>query len=271
MGKRNCAIEGCNALEFRSVGICNTHMRLGSKIPQQQQEIVDEALEETSFQFASAEVFLCPNRCGRGTPAGPIELTYDRHDKVSQEAKLAARVIGLVCLVFSMIILVQGIESRPLVGGPTSSAEFAFAILLVAALAFAYSLFAGETTAYFYCIKCRGAMLDSKTIISKIGEEKALAIERELSRCKAGEKMCPSCEGRMNRIPITYVMPDRGGGTDLATALVVATIQAMIPNKKEYLDLDGCSSCGLFWFDSGEMSNVSLSESMKVKEKRRSK
>ena len=114
-------------------------------------------------------------------------------------------------------------------------------------------------------------MLDSKTIISKIGEEKALAIERELSRCKAGEKMCPSCEGRMNRIPITYVMPDRGGGTDLATALVVATIQAMIPNKKEYLDLDGCPSCGLFWFDQSEMSNVSISESMKVKEKRRSK
>jgi len=45
----------------------------------------------------------------------------------------------------------------------------------------------------------------------------------------------------------------------------------MIPNKKEYLDLDGCPSCGLFWFDSGEMSNVSLSESMKVKEKRRPK
>ena len=241
-------------------------MRLGSKIPQQQQEIVDEALEETSFQFASAEVFLCPNRCGRGTPAGPIELTYDRHDKVSQEAKLAARVIGLVCLVFSMIILVQGIESRPLVGGPTSSAEFAFAILLVAALAFGYSLFAGETTAYFYCIKCRGAMLDSKTIISKIGEEKALAIERELSRCKAGEKMCPSCEGRMNRIPITYVMPDNSSGN-----IGFDLIRAMIPNKKEYLDLDGCSSCGLFWFDSGEMSNVSLSESMKVKEKRRSK
>ena len=258
MGKRNCAIEGCNALEFRSVGICNTHMRLGSKIPQQQQEIVDEALEETSFQFASAEVFLCPNRCGRGTPAGPIELTYDRHDKVSQEAKLAARVIGLVSLVFAMII---GFDE-----------ELGFWMIILGAVALGYSLFAtGETTAYFYCMKCRGAMLDSKTIISKIGEEKALAIERELSRCKAGEKMCPSCEGRMNRIPITYVMPDRGGGTDLVTAMAVAAIQAMIPNKKEYLDLDGCPSCGLFWFDQSEMSNVSISESMKVKEKRRSK
>ena len=199
---------------------------------------IDEALDETSFQFASAEVFRCPNGCGK--------LSYDRHDKVSGGAKQVTFVIGLVCLVFSMIILVQGTD-----------AELAFAILCVAALAFGHSLFAGETTAYFYCIKCRGGMLDSKTIISKIGEEKALTIERELSRCTAGEKMCPSCEGRMNRIPITYVMPDNSGGN-----IGLAVILAMIPNKKEYLDLDGCSSCGLFWFDSGEMSNVSLSESM---------
>ena len=249
------------------MGICNRHMRLGSKIPQQQQEkleeqsdeIVDEALEETSFQFASAEVFLCPNRCGRGTPVGPIELTYDRHDKVSQEAKQVTFVIGLVCLVFSMKIMVQGNnEDFTDLLGP---------LLCAAALALGYSLFAtGETTAYFYCIKCRGAMLDSKTIFNKIGEEKALAIERELSRCKAGEKMCPSCEERMNRIPITYVMPDNSSGN-----IGFDLIRAMIPNKKEYLDLDGCPSCGLFWFDSGEMSNVSLSESMKVKEKRRSK
>jgi len=241
-------------------------MRLGSKIPQQQQEkleeqfdeIADEALEETSFQFASAEVFLCPNRCGRGTPVGPIELTYDRHDKVSQEAKQVTFVIGLVCLVFSMKIMVQG-----------NNEDFTVLsyLLCAAALALGYSLFAtGETTAYFYCIKCRGAMLDSKTIFNKIGEEKALAIERELSRCKAGEKMCPSCEERMNRIPITYVMPDNSSGN-----IGFDLIRAMIPNKKEYLDLDGCPSCGLFWFDSGEMSNVSLSESMKVKEKRRSK
>ena len=100
-------------------------------------------------------------------------------------------------------------------------------------------------------------MLDSKTIISKIGVDKALTIERALRNCEAGEKMCPSCEGRMNRIPITYVMPDNSGGN-----IGMAVILAMIPNKKEYLDLDGCSSCGLFWFDSGEMSNVSLSESM---------
>ena len=206
---------------------------------------IDEALDETSFQFASAEVFRCPNGCGK--------LSYDRHDKVSGGAKQVTFVIGLVCLVFSMIILVQGTD-----------AELAFAILCVAALAFGHSLFAGETTAYFYCIKCRGGMLDSKTIISKIGEEKALTIERELSRCTAGEKMCPSCEGRMNRIPITYVMPDSGGGADLVSALVVATIQAMIPNKKEYLDLDGCPSCGLFWFDSGEMSSISVSEEMSL-------
>ena len=101
-------------------------------------------------------------------------------------------------------------------------------------------------------------MLDSKTIISKIGVDKALAIERALRNCEAGEKMCPSCEGRMNRIPITYVMPDQRSGN-----IGFDLIRAMIPNKKEYLDLDGCSSCGLFWFDSGEMVSISGSESMR--------
>ncbi|SVB29115.1 uncharacterized protein METZ01_LOCUS181969 [marine metagenome] len=198
---------------------------------------IEEALDETSFQFASAEVFLCPNGCG--------ELSYDRHDKVSQEVKLGGQVIGLLLLVFGLIM-----------DGSGDSENWKWILLGVAILG--YSLFAtGETTAYFSCINCGGGMLDSKTIISKIGVDKALTIERALRNCEAGEKMCPSCEGRMNRIPITYVMPDNSGGN-----IGLAVILAMIPNKKEYLDLDGCSSCGLFWFDSGEMSNVSLSESM---------
>ena len=197
---------------------------------------IEEALDETSFQFASAEGFLCPNGCG--------ELSYDRHDKVSQEAKQATFVIGLVSLVFAMII---GIGE-----------ELGFWMIIIGVISIGYSLFAtGETTAYFSCINCGGGMLDSKTIISKIGVDKALTIERALRNCEAGEKMCPSCEGRMNRIPITYVMPDNSGGS-----IGWAVILAMIPNKKEYLDLDGCSSCGLFWFDSGEMSSISDSESM---------
>ena len=199
---------------------------------------IDEALDETSFQFASTEVFRCPNGCG--------ELSYDRHDKVSEESKKTAAVLGVLLIVVA-IIFYQSWDS-----------ELLFWVLLLSAIAFGYFLFAtGETTAYFSCINCGGGMLDSKTIISKIGVDKALTIERALRNCEAGEKMCPSCEGRMNRIPITYVMPDNSGGN-----IGLAVILAMIPNKKEYLDLDGCSSCGLFWFDSGEMSNVSLSESM---------
>ena len=199
---------------------------------------IDEALDETSFQFASTEVFRCPNGCG--------ELSYDRHDKVSEESKKIAAVLGVLLIVVA-IIFYQSWDS-----------ELLFWVLLLSAIAFGYFLFAtGETTAYFSCINCGGGMLDSKTIISKIGVDKALTIERALRNCEAGEKMCPSCEGRMNRIPITYVMPDNSGGN-----IGLAVILAMIPNKKEYLDLDGCSSCGLFWFDSGEMSSISDSESM---------
>jgi len=192
---------------------------------------IEEALDETSFQFASAEIFRCPNGCG--------ELSYDRHDKLSGDDKKTAAVLGVLMIVAD-ILIGEGW------------------LFLLGVVAIGYSLFAtGETTAYFSCINCGGGMLDSKTIISKIGVDKALTIERALRNCEAGEKMCPSCEGRMNRIPITYVMPDNSGGN-----IGLAVILAMIPNKKEYLDLDGCSSCGLFWFDSGEMSSISDSESM---------
>lgn len=240
MGKRNCAIEGCNALEFRSEGMCNRHIQdileQGGTHREQytnlQQEIVEEALDKASFQFASAEVFRCPNGCG--------ELSYDRHDKVSEFNKKIAAVLGVLMLVAGIIIG----EGWLILGGVVAFGLFLFAT--------------GETTAYFSCINCGGGMLDSKTIISKIGEDKALAIERALRNCEAGEKMCPSCEGRMNRIPITYVMPDQRSGN-----IGFDLIRAMIPNKKEYLDLDGCSSCGLFWFDSGEMVSISGSESMR--------
>lgn len=29
MGERNCAVDGCNALEFRTTGICNLHLSMG--------------------------------------------------------------------------------------------------------------------------------------------------------------------------------------------------------------------------------------------------
>ena len=29
MGDRNCAVDGCNALEFRTTGICNRHLSMG--------------------------------------------------------------------------------------------------------------------------------------------------------------------------------------------------------------------------------------------------
>jgi len=36
----------------------------------------------------------------------------------------------------------------------------------------------------------------------------------------------------------------------------------MIPNKEEYLDLDGCRDCGLMWFDEGELQSVTTSETL---------
>ena len=68
----------------------------------------------------------------------------------------------------------------------------------------------------------------------------------------------------MVRIPIDYVEPDKhhhhGGG---ALGLVVSVVAAMIPNPTKHLDLEGCPTCGMFWFDSKELAKIKESTSMK--------
>ena len=83
---------------------------------------IEEALDETSFQFASAEIFRCPNGCG--------ELSYDRHDKVSEESKKIAAVLGVLLIVVA-IIFYQSWDS-----------ELLFWVLLLSAIAFGYFLIA---------------------------------------------------------------------------------------------------------------------------------
>ena len=45
MGKRNCAYEGCNALEFRASGFCLRHKGRNNDIKKLSSTIVNESLE----------------------------------------------------------------------------------------------------------------------------------------------------------------------------------------------------------------------------------
>jgi hypothetical protein len=122
-------------------------------------------------------------------------------------------------------------------------------------------------TGRFKCYQCSGEMYDSKSILKMISADKAKTIERLLERGtpSANKRQCPGCEAVMVRIPIDYVEPDEPPRHVHANALsfVIMVVDAMIPNPTKHLDLEGCPTCGMFWFDSKELAKIKESTSMK--------
>ncbi len=147
--------------------------------------------------------------------------------------------------------------------------------LLFVAIAVAISAFGMDEggTGRYKCYRCSGEMYDSKSIV-KIMEmyaDEAKTIERllESGTPSANKQQCPGCEAVMVRIPIDYVEPDSHHHLDHrldslhALDFVLAVVDAMIPNPTKHLDLEGCPTCGMIWFDSGELAKIKESTSMK--------
>ena len=124
-------------------------------------------------------------------------------------------------------------------------------------------------TGRYKCYRCSGEMYDSKSIVKMMSADKAKTIGRllESGTPSANKRQCPGCEAVMVRIPIDYVEPDKGrhgvGEPRGALGFVIAVVDAMIPNPTKHLDLEGCPTCGMFWFDSRELAKIKESTSMK--------
>ena len=135
--------------------------------------------------------------------------------------------------------------------------------ILVAVLAFGWN---EGATGRYKCYQCSGEMYDSKSIVKMMSGDKAKTIERllESGTPSANKRQCPGCEAVMVRIPIDYVEPDSHHHTpDDALGFIIAVVDAMIPNPTKHLDLEGCPTCGMFWFDSRELAKIKESTSMK--------
>ena len=141
--------------------------------------------------------------------------------------------------------------------------------ILVAVLAFGWN---EGATGRYKCYQCSGEMYDSKSIVKMMSGDKAKTIERllESGTPSANKRQCPGCEAVMVRIPIDYVEPDishhrwrgRYHSPD-ALDFVLAVVDAMILNPTKHLDLEGCPTCGMIWFDSRELAKIKGSTSMK--------
>ena len=204
---------------------------------------IEEALEGQLFckkhssQVAAIEDLQCPVGCGR--------LSYGRTGWTNQ---FKMRIFTACAIAFFGMVT----ESFELVLG---------AILFFALCAFVAD---GVVTGRYKCDKCQGEMYDSKSMVEMMSTDKVTTIERllESGTPSANKRQCPGCEAGMVRIPIDYVEPNNvhGGG---ALGLVVSVVAAMIPNPTKHLDLEGCPTCGMFWFDSSELAKIKQSASMK--------
>tara|TARA_B100000929_G_scaffold192174_1_gene152243 strand:+ start:968 stop:1612 length:645 start_codon:yes stop_codon:yes gene_type:complete len=202
----------------------------------------EEALEGQLFckkhrsQIAAIEDLQCPTGCGR--------LSYGRVGWPGH---------------FGVIIFIAG--AIAFIGFQAELSWLFLAAIPVAAWAFASN---EGVTGRYKCDICHGEMYDSKTMVEMMSAGKATTIERllESGTPSANKRQCPRCESGMVRISIDYVEPDRHHGGN-ALGLVISAIDAMIPNPTKHLDLEGCQTCGMFWFDSGELAKISGSESMK--------
>jgi len=209
---------------------------------------------EHRSQISAIEDLQCPRGCGR--------LSYGRTGWSGQFYLLI-----IAALVIAFLGLMSAVTALTLMHGVIAPADW----LLFVAIAVAVWAFVSNegVTGRYKCGRCSGEMYDSKSIVKMLMLSEAKTIERllESGTPSANKRQCPGCEAVMVRIPIDYVEPDRHEGfwatPDDALGFVIAVVEAMIPNPTKHLDLEGCPTCGMFWFDSRELAKIKESTSMK--------
>jgi Zn-finger nucleic acid-binding protein len=96
---------------------------------------------------------------------------------------------------------------------------------------------------HFYCDKCGGKLLDSKTLRTKLGHQSnheiALIIENLLEDCDYGERECPTCEAKMKVLDLGYKID-----------IDYPYLPTMTGERN--IELDGCLECSHIWFDKSE-------------------
>lgn len=136
-----------------------------------------------------------------------------------------------------------------------------------------YSTF-GEI-GYYECRKCKGSLLNAKNIgsILRDDSDKVESLVKLLDRGKPCDLDCPTCEIQMLKIRVRYEIPAGGRGINLGSSfagggaggllIALAIVGAASASQSALnepsirpLVLDGCKSCGSFWFDDGEAQSI---------------
>ncbi len=137
-----------------------------------------------------------------------------------------------------------------------------------------------DKSGYYVCQECKGAMLDAKSMETRLSKH-ADTLNELLESGEVCSLKCPRCEALMLEIRVTYKLPEGGGlggglggfgggggaGILLGIAVLVvvaaaAESAASSKSKGTRMVIDGCRDCGTFWFDASEMKIVKQSTSI---------
>lgn len=279
MGKRNCAVEGCNALEFRSNGICNRHMRDEmaihgidlEELRAAAQEETDES-EHTLGQMANAEPkgeeFECPKGCGK--------MSY-QDEQVGVSGLGLATFFGIPVLagiyfIWSFMVYDWSNTAIATNGSPPHPSIGILALFGIAWFAQAqFGLIKSKT---HVCNSCYGRMFEEKAMAYIFDKESFSKLNSLIDSMAphTSDLKCPICDEKMGRFSVPYTpsddfeghgrtrrrVPDSAEGlvAGLAIAVVVTAVKAMVPNAEETIDLDACRECRVVWFDASERGEL---------------
>tara|TARA_B100000035_G_C20892458_1_gene505621 strand:- start:41 stop:904 length:864 start_codon:yes stop_codon:yes gene_type:complete len=281
MGKRNCAVEGCNALEFRSNGICNRHMRDEMAIREidleelraTAQEETDEskhALGQKANAEAKGEEFECPRGCGK--------MSYQDEQVGVSDLGLAffigIPVLAGIYFIWSFIAYDWSNTAIATNGSPPHPSVGILALFGIAWFGFAASSFGLINSKTHVCNSCYGRMFEEKAM-AYIFDKESLSKLNSLIDSMAphtSDLKCPICDEKMGRFSVPYTPSDDSGGhgrtsgrvpksaeglvAGLAIAVVVTAVKAMVPDAEETIDLDACRECRVVWFDASERGEL---------------
>ncbi|HJM24835.1 MAG TPA: hypothetical protein QF821_04230 [Candidatus Thalassarchaeaceae archaeon] len=282
MGNRNCTVDGCNALEFRTTGVCNKHQGMSSEVPEAASEparfiyhgseppVMSQspvALEQVQpeQQTPTHEQFECPRGCGTMS----YEETSVGTSFLSAVLFFAIPVLAGIYFIGSFIIY-----DHTAVG--PSPLHPHIGVLVLFGVAWVVSLFSGIINSKTHvCNYCNGIMLEEKEMAHVFDEPSLVKLNSLIDSMtpSSSDLQCPICDEKMGTFSVPYIPADdfsnsnRNFGNDYGEGVgsnipdnalewLEVAIIAIVPNAEETIDLDTCVDCRVIWFDGSEKNRL---------------
>lgn len=262
MGNRNCAVERCNALEFRTTGVCNKHQGMSSEVPEAASEPEQVQPEQ---QTPIHEQFECPRGCGTMS----YEETSVGTTFLSAVLFFAIPVLAGIYFIGSFIIY-----DHTAVG--PSPLHPHIGVLVLFGVAWVVNLFSGNINSKTHvCNYCNGIMLEEKEMAHVFDEPSLVKLNSLIDSMtpSSSDLQCPICDEKMGTFSVPYIPADdfsnsnRNFGNDYGEGVgsnipdnalewLEVAIIAIVPNAEETIDLDTCVDCRVIWFDGSEKNRL---------------